>query len=86
MTLHQNCHPFMLQTDDLFLALKWKIQEIGSPLDEIVLFSVHKCYIIIGHCDIIRELGNHCYAGLLYLEITWMAIAQIPDPPKKIVL
>ena len=25
-------------------------------------FSVHKCYVAIGH----RELGNRCHAGLLY--------------------
>ena len=49
---------------------------LGSPLDEIVLFSVHKCYVVIGRCDVIRELGNRCYAGLLYCLVfgQWLNI------------
>ena len=43
-----------------------KFERLGSPLDEIVLFSVHRCYVVIGRRDIIRELGNCCNAGLLY--------------------
>ena len=31
-----------------------------------MLFSVHKCYVVIGRHDVIRELGNRCHAGLLY--------------------
>ena len=45
-----------------------KFERLGSPLDEIVLFSVHKCYGVIGRHDVIRELGNRCHAGLLYVK------------------
>ena len=30
-----------------------KFERLGSPLDEIVLFSVHKCYVVIGRRDVI---------------------------------
>ena len=48
-----------------FYLSKEKLERLGSPLDEIVLFSVHKCYVVIGRRDVIRELGNCCHAGLL---------------------
>ena len=48
---------------------KEKFKRLGSLLDEIVLHkSLHKCYVVIGRRDIIRELGNHCHAGLLYFR------------------
>ena len=32
------------------------------------IFCVQKYYVVIGHCDAIRELGNCCHAGLLYFQ------------------
>ena len=47
-----------------------------------LLFSVHKCYVVIGRRDIIRELGNRCYAGLLYYErCIDVQIARVPFNP-----
>ena len=58
----------MEDTDPVYWTgfLNEKFERLGSPLDKIVLFSVPKCYVVIECGDVIRELGNRCYAGLLY--------------------
>ena len=46
-----------------------KFEILGSPLDEIMLFSVHKFSVRMLHFDVIQELRNHCHPGLLYFDI-----------------
>ena len=40
-----------------------KFERLGSFLDEIVLFSVHKCYLIIGRRDVIQSLETVAMQG-----------------------
>ena len=56
-------------SDDWNYKLSNEKSKFGGPLDEIVLVSVHKFSFVMWRHDVIRELGNRCHAGLLYLLI-----------------